>query len=456
MDAKDRVKAVLAAGFRDITPEDMILKRHILNILIAVFERFGFEPFDSSTVQYLSTLFGAEEKTDMQFFKVENTFHPEEGERPKLGLRFDLTVALGRFVAAYYEKLPRPFMRYQIAQVFRGETPSATRFCEFTQCDVDSVFAPGMMSDAQIIALMDECMRALGINTHLVLLNNRKILDGLPEYVKFPARYLQAVLTVLDKKDKLKPEETLEGELAKIEREDYAILLNEAQIVKLVEFCNITGSNVERFAAIRTILAGSAVAEQGCCELEEIMRYLDLFGVEKSRILIEPSMVRGLGYYTGPIFETILTDSPETGSIFSGGRYDNLTDRFVEMPAPATGASFGIDRFMVYAKKKGLFTLPKSVAQVLVAYRPSAGCRERAIEVAQGFRLTARNVMLYDGAESGLREQLGRANMLGIPFVVIIGESELANGTVTLKDMTTGKQGPITVDWNIEKLSQGK
>jgi len=447
MDATNRVKAALPAGFRDITPEDMILKRHILNILTSVFERFGFEPFDSSTVQYLATLFGADEKTDMQFYKVENTFHPEKGDRPKLGLRFDLTVALGRFVAEYYEKLPRPFMRYQIAQVFRGETPSATRFCEFTQCDVDTVFAPGMMSDAQIIALMDECMRALGISTHLVLLNNRKILDGLPEYVNFPARYLQAVLTVLDKKDKLKPEETLEGELAKIERDDYTILLNEAQIAKLVAFCNITGNNEERFAAIRTILAGSAIAEQGCCELEEIMRYLDLFGVEKSRIQIEPSMVRGLGYYTGPIFETVLTDSPKTGSIFSGGRYDNLTDRFVEMPAPATGASFGIDRFMVYAKEKRLFTLPKSVAKVLVAYQSSPGCKERAIEVTRKIRAAGLGTMLYDGNEEGLRPQIGRAKMLEIPWCIIIGESELKSGLVTVKDMVQRKQGTVELSY---------
>jgi len=430
-----RVEPTLPSGFRDTAPEVMILKRHILTILISIFERYGFEPFGSATVQFLNVLFGADEWTDMSFFKALNTRRRAGGGRADTGLKFDQTVPLGRFVAEHFQELPRPFLRWEVGDAFRGERPSETRFCQFTQCDVDVVFAPGMISDAQIIALMDECMRVMRVNTHCILLNNRKILDGLPERIDFPKQDLSKVLGVLDSKDKLEEGHTLEGDLLALKTDDEAKLLDASQVAEILRFIDVRGTSLIRLAQIKAFMGENQIAQQGCSELEEILRYLDLFGVDPSRISIEPSMVRGLGYYTGPIFETVLTDSLETGSVFSGGRYDNLVERFVEMPAPATGAAFGIDRFLVYAQQKRLFTLPKTVSRVLVAYRPTEGCLQRAIQVAQAIRAMGENTVLYDGADLGLRPQIGRAKMLGIPWVVIIGEAELASGQVTLKDM---------------------
>lgn len=438
----EKVKPELPAGFRDMTPEDMILRRFILTTLISVFERYGFEPFSSSTVQFLSVLFGSDEWTDMAYYRVHNTRRRDRGGRADTGLKFDQTVALGRFVAEYYEELPRPFLRYEIGQAYRGEKPTMTRFCEFTQCDVDMIFAPGMISDAQIIALMDECFRALGVTTHRVLLNNRKILNGLAERIGFSPDYLNMVLGVLDKLDKLEEGQTLESELVKLKRDDDSLLLVEQQIRSLVEFGSFTGTSGERLMALRAFMRGIPSAEEGCTELEEVLRYLTLFGVDSNRIQVTPTMVRGLGYYTGPIFETILTDAPEMGSMFSGGRYDNLVERFVEMPAKATGAAFGLDRFMVYAKERGLYQLPTSIARIMVTYRPANGCKERAIEVTQILRAKGHNTVLYDGDNEGLRPQIGRAKQLGIPWVVIIGEGELTSGLVTLKPILAEGQKP--------------
>ncbi|KKQ79814.1 MAG: Histidyl-tRNA synthetase [Parcubacteria group bacterium GW2011_GWC2_38_7] len=435
-----RVSPILPAGFRDLGSEDMILKRHILSIVQQVFERYGFEPFSSSGVQFLDVLFGKDHETEMSFFQLWNTRHDLKAGNAELALKFDQTVPLGRYVAANYEALPKPYARYEIGEAFRGESPGEGRYCGFTQCDADLVFAPGMISDAQIITLMDECMRALGVSTHKILLNNRKILGCLPGYIGFAKRYLRDVLTIIDKRGRFLPGETLTSELAKLTTESGQKLLSAKKIEKLVDFCIISGSASERFESIRVLMVQTDELDQGIKELEEVLRYLKLFGVDEDRVQFDQAMVRGLGYYTGPIFEVILTDSPETGSVFGGGRYDDLVLRFVRMPAPATGAAFGIDRFLVYAKKRGLFDLPKSVVKVLVGYRPAPECLARAIEVTRMLREQGINTLLYDGPDKAVRGQLGRADKSGIPVVVIIGESEVSSGLLQVKRMSNKEE----------------
>jgi len=436
----NKVSPRLIAGFQDLSPQDMILKRRVMEILIKQFELFGFNPFDSATVHWESVLFG-EDWTDMAYFRTWNTQTRMTPDSEKMALRFDLTVPLGRYVAKNIETIPRPFARWQIGNVFRGEKPSVGRYREFTQCDADILFAPGIVSDAQIVALMSSVMKALGVGFQIKV-NNRKILNGLPIEFKFDPEILVPVLQILDKRDKI-GEEGILFELQgspddKGEFQTMDLGLSNRQIEQLIRFSNIYGKNSVRLDKVEVIMRSIPIAMEGISELRELLSLAAASGVEESNILVDLSMVRGLGYYTGPIFETILTDQPELGSVFAGGRYDNLVGRYSDAIVPATGASFGIDRFLAYAKSVGLYSTPLTMNQVVVAYQPDA--LEYATRIAAELRDAGIRSLLYDGQDLSFRHPMGLSNTLEIPWVIIVGSREVADGTISLRNMRDRKQ----------------
>lgn len=448
-----KVSPRLIAGFRDQSPSNMILKRRVMEILIKQFELFGFDPFDSATVQLETVLFGEDEWTDMAYFRTWNNQTRMTQDSEKMALRFDLTVPLGSYVARNIETISRPFARWQIGNVFRGEKPSDGRFREFTQCDADILFAPGVASDVQIVALMSSVMNALDVGFQ-IRINNRKTLNGLPIAFKFDPEILVPVLQILDKRDKI-GEEGIRFELRgspddKGEFQTTDLGLSSDQIEQLIAFTNIEGENTERLDQAAQIMQGIPGALAGIEELRELLALATMSGVDESNILVDLSMVRGLGYYTGPIFETILTDRPELGSVFAGGRYDNLVGRFSDASVPATGASFGIDRFLAYAKSEGLYKTPLTMNQVLVAYQPDT--LVTATQVVAKLREAGVRALLYDGEDITFRHQIGHAKVLQIPWVVIVGSREVADGTVALKNMLKRTQDSMSVSAAVEKI----
>ena len=456
MSATVKVAPRLMSGFRDLSQRDAILKREILEIVIREFERFGFDPFESATVHLESVLFGADEWTDMAYFRAWNNRQRMKVSSEKMALRFDLTVPLGRFVAENLETIPRPFARWQVGNVFRGEKPRAGRFCEFTQCDADILFAPNTVSDAQIVILISNVMLSLGVSDFVIKVNNRKILNGLPVLIGFEAKHINTVLRILDKQEKDGEESVREELLAAVGADKAHLCLSSEQVDRLMDFTGIHGISSQKLTAIRLLMNKIPIAMEGVAELQQILDMAKAAGVDPDNIEFDPSMVRGLGYYTGPIFECVLTDSVaqelKLGAVFAGGRYDNLVERFSEHSVPATGASFGIDRFMEYAVAAKLLPSRQSMTQVLVAYQPEFVVA--ASQVAAALRRKGLKTLLYDGAEFTFRHQLGHANQKEIPWVIIIGEQEAASGSVTLKNMETRDQNTVSVERAIEAVLQ--
>jgi histidyl-tRNA synthetase len=355
MTEKASISPALASGFRDYLPEDMIPRQWMLDTIRSVFERFGFLPLDTSGVEREEILTGGDPNFKMQIFK---TFL--RSQESGLALRFDLTVPLARVVSLYPNEISKPFKRYQMGKVWRGEKPQAGRFCEFMQFDADIVGSGRTSADAEVVSLMYETLTALGITDFMIKVNNRKILNGLAAYVGYSADKTVEVLRQIDKLDKL-GWENISGELAD------KIPLEPIQIEKLKKFLDLrTGTNEDTTAAVLKLMASSSEAVEGAKELAEITTFVDALGVPRNAWQIDLSVARGLGYYTGPVFETTLLKLPSIGSVFSGGRYDDLVARFGGDSIPATGASVGVDRLFAALETLGLVPKRKTTTKVIV------------------------------------------------------------------------------------------
>ncbi|MDQ3014848.1 MAG: histidine--tRNA ligase, partial [bacterium] len=355
MNEKTTISPALASGFRDYLPEDMIPRQWMLDTIRIVFERFGFLPLDTPGVEREEILTGGDPNFKMQIFK---TFL--RTQESGLALRFDLTVPLARVVSLYPNEISKPFKRYQMGKVWRGEKPQAGRFCEFMQFDADIVGSSRTSADAEVVSLMYETLTALGITDFMIKVNNRKILNGLAAFVGYQADRTVEVLRMIDKLDKL-GWENISGELAD------TIKLGPDQLEKLKKFLDLrTGSNEETTTAVLELMADSPEAVEGAKELAEITTFVDALGVPRSAWQIDLSVARGLGYYTGPVFETTLLKLPSIGSVFSGGRYDDLVARFGGDSIPATGASVGVDRLFAALETLGLVPKKKTTTKVIV------------------------------------------------------------------------------------------
>jgi histidyl-tRNA synthetase len=362
-------------------------------------------------------------------------------EDDPLGLRFDLTVPLSRLIAQYPE-LPRPFRRYQVGPVWRADKPGPGRFREFTQFDLDSVGVPSEIADTEIIAGMCDTLGALDCGPFRVRFSSRRVLNLLMPLAGIDQALATDVFRVLDKLDKIGPEK-VRRELTTGYKDESGdtiegVGLKPEQVDRIEQFLAIKGATREEIlAGLREVFGSVEGSAEAIEPLAKISRHLAALGYHEDRAVIDLSIARGLAYYTGPVFEAVLLDAPEFGSVFGGGRYDDLVLRFLGERVPATGASIGVDRLLAALIKLGRTGARKATAKVLVT-TIDPGLTDDYLAMTWELRRAGVATEMYLGAEKGLGKQIKYADRCGIPLVVIYGSDEKAKGMVTLKDLEAG------------------
>jgi len=422
-----KIEPRILKGTRDFLPPTMILRQHVIDTLRRTFERFGFEPLDTPAIEYAETFEG---KSDAEVDKLIYRFTDQGGRR--VALRYELNVALARVAAQYQNELVFPFKRYQMGPVWRADKPQKGRYREFWQCDVDIVGSKSMLADAEVLAVVYYALRNLGFQKFLIRLNDRKILSGLGQAAGVPAERTAGLYRAIDKLGRDGAEEVRR------------LLLEEGlsplQAGRLLAMVQTAGEGPEVLAELRGWFAQVPIGLEGVAEMEDLLRHLAMLNVPASYYRLDLSMVRGLGYYTGPIFETTV-DEPAIGSISGGGRYDGMVGLFgPEMPA--TGVSLGLERIVDVITELGLLQLPRTVVQALVAVFDPAHVGV-SLQLAQELRHAGVRAEVYLDATAGLARQFRYADRKGVPFVLVVGPDELVAGTVTVKDMRNGKQYSI-------------
>ncbi len=419
----NKIQPRVPRGMRDILPQDMILRQYVIAQVERVFQRFGFEPLQTPALELSETLMG---KYGPDAEKLIYDARHREGKED-LALRYDLTVPLTRIVAMYPE-LVKPFKRYQIAPVWRAERPQKGRYREFYQCDADIVGSKSMLADAEIVTMIYSVLTELGFKSFVTKINNRKILTGIGQYAGVPQEQLGSLYRSIDKLDKI-GREGVRAEMVE----------NQIPTDSVDRIMNLLAASEGSFAEIRQVLEGVPIAVEGLDELEELGQYLADSDLPRANYEFDFSMVRGLAYYTGPIYETIVTE-PRIGSLTGGGRYDELIGLFSNQSLPVTGTSFGIERIIDVMRELAMFppNVGKTVTQVLVTLfnRDLIGA---SIRVAHDLRATGINTELALEAE-GLGKQLKYAAARGIPYAIIVGPDEVAAQNATLRDMSSGEQ----------------
>ncbi len=430
-----KLKPQLPSGFKDYLPEEEKKRNRMLDIIKRNFELFGFVPLDTPGVEEEQTLTGGDSEFKKQIFKIKKS-----DESESLALRFDLTVPLARVVSMYPNEITFPFKRYQIGKVWRGERAQAGRFREFLQFDADIVGSGNILADAEIVALMNKVMTSLGFQNFLVKINNRKVLWGLPKYAGFSKGKLDAVLRAADKWDKIGTK-GVQGELTS----KSAVALSKEEARRVMDFFSIKASSNRELLKSARALMPTDDAEAGFAEMEALIDHLASLGVPEDKWAFDFATVRGLAYYTGFVFETILTDLPEVGSVFSGGRYDNLVEHLGGGHLPAVGVSVGVDR-MLYAMEKlevSFGTGGNARAIVLHFDEGAIAAAERAVYELRKNGIPSE---IYLGREKTLKGQLAFAVKNNYAVAVLIGGREASGGTATIKDLKLHKQTEVAVE----------
>jgi len=439
-----RVQPRTVKGFRDILPHQVVARRRMIDSIRGAFERYGFVPLDTPALEYVDALLGLGEEGTKNLFRMKTP----EGE--DVALRYDLTVPLAR-VVSQYPNLPRPFRRYQVSPVWRADKPDPGRFREFIQFDIDSVGSPSVLADAEILMAMDEAFRALGLKSFRIRFSSRKILNSLLAWAGIAGEAGVRTLRILDKLDKQGIENVLlelgPGRMDASGDRIPGLGLPAASIGKIRAFLDLH-TEAEKGAgpgrgllldAVASLFAGVEGSAEGIAELREIDAHLTSSGIPGDRVSVDLSIARGLEYYTGPVFEAILTDVPEMGAVFGGGRYDGLVERFLGTKVPATGASIGVDRLLAALEKLGLVEAGWATARVLITVMD----RDRIADylaITREVREAGIPAEIYMGEAAGLKKQIAYADKVGIPVVIIAGSNEFDAGTVSLKDLREGKQ----------------
>ncbi len=449
-----RPKARVPKGLRDRRADDVRAERDVLAPVQRLYELYGFEPLVTSAFEYADALGKFLPDQDRP---NEGVFSFQDDDEQWLSLRYDLTAPLARFVAENYDGLTKPFRRYQVGPVWRNEKPGPGRYREFTQFDADSVGTPLMAADAEMVMLAADCMEAIGLarGDYVIRVNNRKVLSGVLEQLGLltDENELQrlTILRAIDKLDRLGAEGVryLLGQGRKDESGDYTegAKLSEDQIGKVLAFTESGNDKVATtFATLRELVGDSDIGQEGIAELEEIQSLLDAAGYGSDRARIDPSLVRGLGYYTGPVYEADLTfevtnDDGQLvrfGSVGGGGRYDDLVERFKGAKVPATGFSIGVSRLIAALEAKGKLAASRVKAPVVVLVLDQTRIADSQAMV-QDLRGAGIRAELYLGG-SGMRAQMKYADKRGSPIAIIEGEDERERGEITLKDLILGSK----------------
>jgi histidyl-tRNA synthetase len=444
-----------ARGMRDFLPADLRRREYVMRVIKDVYERYGFEPLETPAVENIETLLGkyGEEGNQLIFKILKRGEHEKTGEAD-LALRYDLTVPLARVVAEYGDKLPRFFRRYQMQPVWRADRPARGRFREFYQCDVDCTGTRSPVVEAEICAAASDVLRTLGFDNFTIRLNHRQVLAGVLEAAGVAADRHGEALVALDKLDKVGREGVArEFEARGIDAAGGEKLLDFferlPELERAAEFVADGGGVAEVSKAVAynhaalgrlvEFVGGHDAGALGIENLRSIVEYAEAYGIG-DKIKIDPSLARGLSYYTGAIMEISVPDL--AGSLGGGGRYDNLVGMFSGKDIPACGFSLGLERIVVVMTERGMFpeNLGRAAADVLVTVWNEESVRDSLAFAAELRRSApALRVDVYPDADK-LGKQFKYASALGVPFVVVIGDDERARGEVALKDMKTGEQ----------------
>jgi histidyl-tRNA synthetase len=434
----DTVVPRLSRGLRDLLPDQMLARQRMIDTIRGVYENYGFVPLSTPAVEFLDVLSGsAGQEAQQSIFRVSNP------EKEDLGLRFDLTVPLARVIAQYPE-LPRPFRRYQVASVWRADKPDKGRYREFTQFDLDSVGVESEIADTEIIAGMCDTLSALGIDRYLVRFSSRAILNLLLAFAGISAEQGVDVFRVLDKLDKVGLDkvrlELMDGYKDESGDTIRGVGLSREQVDRIVAFLAVKSDDRRSVVTqVRELFANVENAREQLDVVERISNHLYALGYGDDRVSLDLSIARGLAYYTGPVFEAILLDAPQFGSVFGGGRYDNLVMRFLGTPIPAVGASIGVDRLLAALTHLGRIGTEKSTARVLVTHMDAA-LRDDYLAITWELRRAGIPTELYLGSAKGPGKQLKYADQYDIPLAILYGSNEREQGIVTIKDLVAGRE----------------
>ena len=425
------IKPRTLSGFMELLPASQIRFEKMVEILRTTYASYGFAPLDTPVIEDAQILLakggGETEKQIYRFTKGDSD----------LALRFDLTVPLAKYVALHCNDLAFPFRRFQISKVYRGERAQRGRFREFYQADID-IIGDGkldIMNEAEIPAIIYKVFRGFGLSRFQIRVNNRKILNGFYAMLGLSEKSGEIMRTV-DKLDKIGADKVK------------AILLsdcglNEEQADEILKFIAIAGTNAEVLAALEGYQGRNEMFDLGLAELKAVTVNLAAFGVPEANFAVDLTIARGLDYYTGTVYETTLLDHPEIGSVCSGGRYDNLAGYYIEKQLPGVGISIGLTRLFYVLDEQGLLNpqLPSAPADALVL--PMGGDIGPAIAVAEAIRAEGLRVQLYC-EQKKFKQKMAYANKLEVPFAILLGEDEIAEGKCSVKNMVSGEQVKLT------------
>ena len=430
------------SGFMELLPAPQQQMERIMEILRTTYSRYGFTPLDTPVIEASEVLLakggGDTEKQIYRFSKGD----------ADLSLRFDLTVPLAKYVALHYNDLSFPFRRYQIGKVYRGERAQRGRFREFYQADID-IIGDGkldIINEAEIPAIICQTFTALGLNRFQIRVNNRKILNGFYAMQDLADKSGDIMRTV-DKLDKIGAEKVRKLLIDEIS-------LTETQADEILKFIAITGANHEVLSALQGYAGRNEIFDEGLAELNTVVKYLSAFGVPKANFAVDLTIARGLDYYTGTVYETTLLDHPEIGSVCSGGRYDNLAEYYTDRQLPGVGISIGLTRLFYVLGEQGLLNpaLPTAPADVLIL--PMTEDLSPAISLATQLRSAGIRTQLYT-EQKKFKAKMNYANNLSIPYVVFLGDDEVAAGVVACKDMVSGEQTKLSFEDTLTRIREG-
>ena len=427
------IKPRTLSGFMELLPGKQAQLERMMEILRRTYSSYGFAALDTPAIEDAQILLakgGGE--TEKQIYRF------QKGDSD-LALRFDLTVPLAKYVALHYNELAFPFRRYQISKVYRGERAQRGRFREFYQADID-IIGDGkldILNEAEIPAIIYKVFRGFGLERFQIRVNNRKILTGFYSLLELADKSGDIMRTV-DKLDKIGAEKVRGLLISECE-------ISEEKADEILKFIAIRGTNDEVLTALEGYCGKNETFDQGVVELKAVCANLAAFGVPEANFAVDLTIARGLDYYTGTVYETTLLDHPEIGSVCSGGRYDNLAGYYIDKTLPGVGISIGLTRLFYVLDEQGLLNpeLPTAPCDALVL--PMTENTAAAVALAEEIRAAGLRVQLY-GEQKKFKQKMAYADKLGVPFAVLLGDDEIAQGKCSLKDMRSGQQQLLTAN----------
>ena len=427
----DKIKPRTLSGFMELQPDKQVQMDKMRAVLAETYARYGFTPLDTPAIEAAEVLLakggGETEKQIYRFTKGESD----------LALRFDLTVPLAKYVALHYGELSFPFRRYQIGKVYRGERAQRGRFREFYQADIDIIGdgALDILNEAEIPAIIYDTFTRLGLHRFRIRVNNRKVLNGFFAILGL-SEQAGDVLRTIDKLDKIGADK-----VRALLTDTCGVTAEQAD--EILRFIACPGTSADKLAFLEQYRGRNETFDTGLDELRTVVGYLPAFGVPEENFELDLTIARGLDYYTGTVYETVLLDHPEVGSICSGGRYDDLAGYYTNKSLPGVGISIGLTRLFYILQEQNMISDAVLTAPADVLILPMTDDLSAAVSLASMLRAGGLRVQLYSEKKK-FKAKIGYADKLGIPFVIFLGEDEIAQNVCALKNMDTGEQEAVT------------